>query len=356
MTEYLFAGSIWWDGRLHAGSDRALRVGDDGRAAPAPASEAPAEAPCRRFPGTLLPGLTDAHVHSALVDLATVRAGGIAAVWDLGGVPAKVAELAARQDAPGPRLPRIRYAGPFLIAPGGYPSDRAWAPAGSWREIHSPDDATAAVAEAHAGGASLIKVTAHAGGPLLPAKTMTAVVGAAHAAGLPVVVHAEGAGTVAAAYQAGADLLAHTPWTELLDDGLVRDCAARMRWISTLDIHGRGDETPDSVTAIGNLRRFLSYGGGVRYGTDLGNGPLPPAINPREIRLLQSAGLTPSDVLAAMTENDVKPPTVGQPPNAACSVPTVLSWIPAGLDLGPAGFADVLATARVLDDDIRPRR
>ena len=335
MSEFVVAGSLWWDGRVRVGE--ALRLAADGRAQPVPVVDVPAGAPQRRLPGTLLPGLADAHVHSALVDLATVRAGGIASVWDLGGVPEKVAALAGiAAGAAGRKLPGIRFAGPFLTAPGGYPGDRPWAPAGSCREIHSPAEATDAVGEAHAGGATLIKMTAHAGGPLLPARTMTAVAEAAHAAGLPVVVHAEGAGTVAAAADCGADMLAHTPWTEPLEAGLVRACAARMQWISTLDIHGWGRETPEAVTAIGNLRRFLAYGGSVRYGTDLGNGPLPPGINPREIRALQAAGLTPDAVLRAMTGDGV-------------------SWIPGGLDLDPARFADVLATARVLDGSVRPR-
>ena len=92
-------------------------------------------------------------------------------------------------------------------------------------------------------------------------------------------------------------------------------------------------------TAIGNLRRFLGHGGKVRYGTDLGNGPLPPAINPRELRALQSAGLSPADVLAAVTE-----PDLGDP-----------AWLPAGLELAPATFADALATVRVLTTQVRPR-
>jgi imidazolonepropionase-like amidohydrolase len=144
-----------------------------------------------------------------------------------------------------------------------------------------------------------------------------------------VVVHAEGPGTVAAALDCGADLLAHTPWTEPLDDGLTRACAGRMTWISTLDIHGRGGDTPESVTAVANLRRFHAYGGRVRYGTDLGNGPLPPGINRGEIRLLQAAGLSPAEILSSMAGPGV-------------------AWIPGGLDLDPARFADVLATARVL--------
>nr|BFE69171.1 hypothetical protein GCM10020092_024720 [Actinoplanes digitatis] len=106
--------------------------------------------------------------------------------------------------------------------------------------MRSADDAAAAVGEARAAGATLIKVTAHAGGPMLPPATLAALVRAARAGGLPVVAHAEGPGTVAAAYEAGVELLAHTPWTEELDDALVRAVAARMTWISTLDIHGWG--------------------------------------------------------------------------------------------------------------------
>ena len=318
-VEWLLADSLWWDGRLRAGEALCL---SDGTARPA---ELPPDATPRRMSGTLVPGLCDAHVHSALVDLATVRAGGIAAVWDLGGVPERVAALA------GPALPRIRFAGPFLIAPGGYPSDRSWAPPGSWREIRSAADAVEAVDEVQTLGATLVKVTANASGPLLPAPTLKALVESAHAAGLPVVVHAEGPGTVDAAHEAGADILAHTPWTETVDSGLVRACAAHMTWISTLDIHGWGSSTPEQGTAIANLRRFHEYGGTVRYGTDLGNGPLPPGINPRELRALQSAGLSPAEILTAMTETDR--------PADPC-------WIPGGLDLGPAGFADSLATAR----------
>jgi hypothetical protein len=340
-AEWLTADSLWWDGRLRTGE--ALRI-DDGVATPAPVSTIPRGAARRRLPGTLLPGLCDAHVHSALVDLATVRAGGIAAVWDLGGVPGKVLDLAERARRPGSRLPLVRLVGPFLIAPGGYPSDRVWAPAGSWRELRSVDEAADAVAEARAGGAGLIKITAHAGGPMLPAKTFRALVEAAHADGLPVVVHAEGPGTVAAAIEAGADMLAHTPWTEALDHGLVRAAAAGMTWISTLDIHGWGNPAPEQGTAIGNLRRFLECGGSVRYGTDLGNGPLPPGINAREIRALQAAGLTPADILLAMTVADSAAPSRVAP-----------SWIAGGLDLDPGRFAGVMTTARVVGDEVRPR-
>ncbi|MEV0901048.1 amidohydrolase family protein [Actinoplanes sp. NPDC049802] len=341
-VEWLVAETVWWGGRLRSGV--ALRVAPDGRVRPVPAELAPDGDDTRRFPGTLLPGLVDAHVHSALVDLGTVRAGGIAEVWDLGGVPEKVAALAeralasgaGRALAAGAELPRIRFAGPFLIAPGGYPSDRAWAPEGSWREIRSVAGAAEAVAAARTAGATLIKVTAHAGGPMLEPATLAALVAAARAVELPVVVHAEGAGTVAAAVAAGAAMLAHTPWTERIDDALLKVCAERMTWISTLDIHGWGEPDPAAEVAVGNLRRFLEFGGSVRYGTDLGNGPLPPGVNPREIRLLLSAGLTPDGVLTAMTETGS----------------STICWVPGGLDL--AALPDSLATARVVGPGVRP--
>ncbi|WP_305782448.1 amidohydrolase family protein [Symbioplanes lichenis] len=299
---WLLPDTLWHDG--------ALRTGLAWRAGVVSLSSSG-----QRLSGTLLPGLVDAHAHTQLIDVTALR--GLSGVWDLGGNPAVVAGQA------------LRWAGPFLIAPGGYPSDRSWAPAGSCREVLSVTDAEAAVAEVAAAGATLVKVTAHAGGPVLPAATLAALVDAAHTLRLPVVVHAEGPGTVAAAYEAGADLLAHTPWTSSLDDGLVRACAGRMTWISTLDIHGYGEETPARGTAIGNLRRFAEYGGTVRYGTDLGNGPLPPGINAREIRALLAAGLTPADVVAAMTDNDWAAP----------------AWVPAGLDLDPGRFPESLAAA-----------
>jgi hypothetical protein len=336
VTSLLRADSLWWDGAWQ--SDAVL----------------PVDLPeSRVLAGTLVHGLTDHHVHSALVDLSQVRAGGISAVWDLGGVPEVVAALAGSVDdgaelsvgagllAPpssgrgrsggpeAPKLPKIRFAGPFFNAPGGYPSDRAWAPAGSWHSLQEPSEADDAVGAAHVRGATLIKMTAHAGGPLLSLKTMTAVAEAAHALALPVVVHAEGDGTVELALDCGADYLAHTPWTSELDDGLIRACAQQTTWIGTLDIHGWGTETPESVTAVGNLRQFLSYGGTVRYGTDLGNGPLPEGVNAREIRLMQKAGMSPADVLASMAGPGI-------------------AWIEQGLDLDPERFADILATAKVI--------
>jgi hypothetical protein len=59
---------------------------------------------------------------------------------------------------------------------------------------------------------------------------------------------------------------------------------AGQAWVSTLDIHGYGTPSADQDRAVDNLARFRAAGGRVLYGTDLGNGPLPPTLNLREDR------------------------------------------------------------------------
>jgi imidazolonepropionase-like amidohydrolase len=266
---------------------------------PVQVEQLPAGARTLETDDMVLPGLHDAHVHTGLIDLAAVRAGGIAAVTDLGGVPARLAALREQSRDPASGLPALEFAGAFLTAPGGYPSDRSWAAPGSWREVHSAADAGTAVAEQFGHGAKAIKVAINVeAGPVLEPAVLTAVVAAARTAGLRVVAHAEGQGAVRTALSAGVDVLAHTPWTEALGADLLRECARQTVWISTLDIHGRG---PGLGVALANLVDFLEQGGTVRYGTDLGNGRPRLGVNSEEILSLHRVGLSADDVLAAMT-------------------------------------------------------
>lgn len=257
--------------------------------------------------GTLLPPLIDHHVHLELIAPDHLAAGGISAVVDLGANPSVVARLAARDP-----LPHVRFAGQFLTAPGGYPGGRSWLPAGALREVAlAPagtgrslyDDAETAVDEQVRFGASVIKVALNTeAGPAFDRPTLDAIVRAAHARSRPVAAHAEGTGTAALAIAAGVDVLVHTPWTEPLDDELIRRAAATQAWISTLDVHGHGVSTPQSVRARSNLARFHAAGGRVLYGTDLGNGALPLGVNAREIAALVRAGLDAAAVLATLTD------------------------------------------------------
>jgi imidazolonepropionase-like amidohydrolase len=81
-----------------------------------------------------------------------------------------------------------------------------------------------------------------------------------------------------------------------------------MRMVSTLDIHSYGQVTPELRVACENLVRFRAAGGEVVYGTDLGNGPIPPGIHVREALLLHEAvRMAPEEVLTAMTASRLDP-------------------------------------------------
>jgi hypothetical protein len=302
---------------------------------------------------TVLPAFLDAHVHLALIDPVQLAAGGIGRVLDLGGwTPA---EAAAVPGHAGESLPETHFAGQFLGAPGGYPSRQVWAPAGSSCPVVSPAEAADAVARQAAAGASVIKVTLNsAAGPVLNADTVAAIVAAAHERMLPVAAHTEGPGQAAAAFAAGVDLLAHTPFTERLPEALLGAMAGRMTWISTLDIHGWGEPTAAFHVASDNLARFHAAGGRVLYGTDLGNGPLPVGLNRREIEALLACGLTPDEVLAALTA------AVPSYPGAAGSRPAApqrVTVIPGERPTDPhdlAGFTDWLLSARSLPASALP--
>lgn len=290
VVEYAVADC--WDGQRRGPS--LLRVtGGSVDIAPLPAGVRPA-------PVTVMPGIVDRHVHLGLVDLADLAGSPVVEVHDLGWEPD--AALAWRADPP-PGV-KVAVAGPFHTAPGGYPSGRVWAPDGSVRAVDSPDEARSAVANAVRAGYDLLKVTLHAGMPLLDDATLAALVAAAHDAGLPVGVHAEGEGQAGRAIEAGADLLVHAPWTEELPEALLRRGAA-MTWCSTLAIH----EPADRSRAIENIRRFRAVGGTVVYGTDAGNGPAPAGVNAAEILALGEAGLAGDDLLTALTSGALRDTT-----------------------------------------------
>jgi imidazolonepropionase-like amidohydrolase len=86
-----------------------------------------------------------------------------------------------------------------------------------------------------------------------------------------------------------------------LSDELVAGVAARMRIVSTLDILSRGSDTIELRRATDNLNRYLQAGGTVTYGTDLGNGSIPPGIHVGEAWHLHRAGLSTEGVIEALT-------------------------------------------------------
>ncbi|MBN0040541.1 hypothetical protein JN535_10240 [Cellulosimicrobium cellulans] len=353
--------------------------------------------------GTWLPPLVDVHVHLGLVDPVAVRRGGIAVVHDLGWVPDVARTWPGRSG-----FPEVAFAGAFLTAPGGYPADRSWAPAGSVEEVGSPDAAVAAVDRQVAVGASFVKVALHSeAGPVPDDVTLAALVGHAHARGRDVVAHVEGPGMAVRAFEAGVDRLAHAPFSERLPDELLAAMArprpssrpsveppspvaehdpargrprpdgregphhvpqvvlggtgeSRTVWVSTLDVHGWGSPTAEQDVAVDNVRRFVALGGTVVYGTDLGNGPLPPGLNPRELRALAAAGLDAHALVAALTHDaparrGVSDGVLRPGTQRASTHASLATWVPGDLpDLDdPGAVAAWLARAVVVERDAR---
>jgi imidazolonepropionase-like amidohydrolase len=260
-----------------------------------------------RVEGFLMPAVADRHVHIELSRPADVLHGGVTAVRDLAWPAERIFALADASEMPSFDGPLIKAAGPMLTGPGGYPTGDSWAPAGTGRELTSAEDATAAVEELARLGAAAIKVSLNAeAGPTPTDGELSAICDAAHAADLPVTAHAQGKGQVERALGAGVDELAHTPWTRLSDE-VIQTAALRLRIVSTLDILSFGHDTPEIRTALDNLRRFHVAGGSIAYGTDLGNGAIPPGIHTREALLMVEAGLEPEEVLEAMIRAPLAP-------------------------------------------------
>lgn len=250
----------------------------------------------------LIPGVVDHHVHIGLSDPRAVLGGGVTFARDLAWPPEDIFPLADISQATDFDGPAIAAAGPMITARGGYPTRSGWAPAGTGLEVSGPEEAAGAVDRVAAQDPSVIKVALNAeAGPTLTDAELVAVCETAHRRRLAVTAHAQGPGQVERALGAGVDELAHCPWTERLSDDLVEALARQMAIVSTLDIHSYGRDTPALGVAVDNLRRFVAAGGRIRYGTDLGNGPIPPGIHIGEVRHLEAAGLSPDGILRAMT-------------------------------------------------------
>ena len=257
--------------------------------------------------GFLMPAVADRHVHIGLADPATVLLRGVTAVRDCGWQPDVIFPLADASELPTFTGPLIRAVGPMLTAPGGYPTRDKWAPPGTGLEVHDPGEGERAVEMLAGRGAVAIKVALNAeAGPTLTDGDLATICAAASVARLPVVAHVEGAGQVERALGAGIRELAHTPWTERLSDAVVEMLAKRTRIVSTLDIQSFGGDTPEVRTAVDNLRRFHEAGGMILYGTDLGNGPIPPGVDLREVLLLREAGLETETIIQAMARGPLQ--------------------------------------------------
>lgn len=279
-------GRVWREGSVSVVDGRVQLCAD------APETAVP------RLDGVITGGFTDSHVHLQLVDAEALADSSLARVFDLGGNPAVLSRMTSDVE--------IGFAGAFLTPPGGYPSDRAWAPTGSFREISDPDAAASAIAEMKAARATCVKVASNStAGPVFDDELFAAIVEIAGRRNMSVIAHAEGPGEAQRATRLRARVLAHAPFTERLSDAELHAMLGSVSWSSTLAVH----EGEAYEIAVDNVRRFHALGGIVVYGTDMGNGPTPVGLNPREIAALRDAGIDGPDLLRSLVPVD--PTTAG---------------------------------------------
>ncbi|HET6817101.1 MAG TPA: amidohydrolase family protein [Mycobacteriales bacterium] len=250
--------------------------------------------------GWLGPGIVDEHVHLAFGDPEHVLRHGVVEVCDLGAPPADAVRF-RQLDAP-----HTRVAGPLLTAPGGYPS-RSWGSAGFAAFVDEIDQ-TRRLVSGLVTQVDVVKVALEPHGGSVPtAELVRAIVEAAHAADLPVVAHALSVGMVERALDAGVDRLAHTPTEALPAELIARLVESRTTVVSTLHTFVASG---DGQAAVDNAAAIVAAGGGLRYGTDLGNAHTRPGAEPRELALLaHDVGLGAEGALRAATH----PLRVGEP-------------------------------------------
>ncbi len=282
----------------------------------------------------LLPGLVDAHTHlcwdpdgdpedlagesyDALVERARRHAAaalsaGITTLRDLGD--RDFATLTLREDyARGADLgPELLVSGPPLTRRGGH----CWYLGG---EAEGAEALVDAVRERAARGVDWVKIMATGGfttagtdpwRPQYDDDQLTAVVEAAHRAGLPVTAHAHATAGIAAAVAAGVDGIEHC--TFLTEAGVaagpqvVEAIVGRGVWCG-ITIARVFPETPQEIGALmkgvrRSIRRLMDAGARVAFSTDAGIEPAKRHdVLPDELADLSRHGFTTTEVLTGAT-------------------------------------------------------
>jgi imidazolonepropionase-like amidohydrolase len=267
--------------------------------------------------GTLLPGFIDSHVHlSNLADLEQGTQWGCTTMLDMGSQSMEITNSLRHR----PGFADIRGAGNVASALGGIQIRSMGYPASS--AVAGPADANRFVAERVADGADYIKVIVEdperMGSAALDSATITALVEAAHQAGLKAIAHVTTITALKMAAEAGVDILTHAPFDVDVDGSLAVSIATRgmvsvptliaMRTLASiaarLPTHGAGTDYAHAQAAV---TAFHQAGVTILAGTDSYRGSAAPVSIPHgealheELGLLVEAGLTPVEALRSAT-------------------------------------------------------
>ena len=274
--------------------------------------------------GCLLPGLIDAHVHvDTLAQFEQAAQWGVTTMLDMGCRDrARVAAFTA-----GRPLPTLRSAGKPASAPGSMAvTTMGFDPLSA---VSGPHDAARFVADRVAEGSDYVKILVE--DPKIPRTkaldeaTITALVEAAHAAGLKAVAHIVSADTLRTALRAGADVVTHTALTSELGpefDSLLERPVVLIPTLTMMDgvrraIGGKfimrvlrpfvPAVRMDYAHAKATVARFQRAGAVVLVGTDANDDHTAPfqvahgeAVH-EELARLVDAGLSPVEALRGAT-------------------------------------------------------
>lgn len=216
--------------------------------------------------------------------------------------------------------PRLLAVGPAIGAPGGHPDafvcgDNEFCKAHLSAAVDNPEDARETVARLAESGVDAIKlVWDDMGGriPGLSPELVQVVIDEAHARELPVNIHVVDAGLAARALEWGADRLDHVPApaseeaANAFVEAMQTHRASAATTLLTLDWLVRERGSPPELLrvqeAVRQMTARLASSGDllVAFGTDA------PWLTPSEslqseVRLLEEAGLSPTQILRAAT-------------------------------------------------------
>jgi imidazolonepropionase-like amidohydrolase len=219
-----------------------------------------------------------------------------------------------------PGLADIRGSGNSASAPGGMQTTRMGMPLAS--AVQGPDDASRFVADRVKEGADYIKIIVEdpriMGSAALDGATITALVEAAHQAGLKTIAHVTTTAAFVLATDAGVDILTHAPLDAVVDASLVSSIAQQGRvsvptLIMMQTVAKRAAQMPTHRAGIAyehaqaTVTAFHQAGVLILAGTDANQAAGSPAQIQHgkalhdELVLLVEAGLTPVEALRAAT-------------------------------------------------------
>ena len=244
---------------------------------------------------TILPGFINAHVHSTYeaVYLETWVQAGVTTVRDLGARYPFFQFSTRDRLNEHPEYATLISAGPIITAPGGYPMAGNNFPC---MVISNPNQARREIARLIEMGAEVIKIALDSGDglPVFSLATATAIVETAHQYDVPVAAHIGTTSDLRLAVAAGVDDFSHV--LPIPDDLIEQLVLNEVYWVPTLETSGGYDG--------GALRRFVAAGGQVALGNDSGllDG-MEMGMPMREIGMMQTAGMTPMEIIVAATRN-----------------------------------------------------